>query len=112
MHSVGMSLNSCRWIKVKNKVTPLIHVVKHVNSEVILTLGEKKWITTHGHDLLIAEIEIEQISHVIESMSLSMHDIKIQLDNKAERTQTKERINMPVQFPLFVSSQPRYQAEF
>ena len=42
----------------------------------------------------------------------SFRDIKIQLDNEAERTQTKERINMLVQFPLFVSSQPRYQAEF
>ena len=42
----------------------------------------------------------------------SFRDIKIQLDNKAEKTQTKERINMLVQFPLFVSSQPRYQAKF
>ena len=41
----------------------------------------------------------------------SFRYIKIQFDNEAERTQTKETVNHACSISI-VSSQPRYQAEF
>ena len=42
----------------------------------------------------------------------SFRDIKIQLDNEAERTQTMEIEQACLLFLLFVPSQPCYQVEF
>ena len=49
-------------------------------------------------------VDFELQNRTFELLSIgSFRDIKIQLDNEAEKTQTKESINLLVRFPLFLS---------